>query len=83
MNSPAPREPLIASQLGWFSHAVEFAEFSPRFSLFATLFDTGFFVILAALQLSFYTVYLQFFLQLTDGVLKISANFNFYHRWLR
>ncbi len=65
------------------SDAVELAKLTTSLGLFATFFDTGFFIVLTTLQLSFNSINLQFFLQLTDGVFKISTNFNFYHLGLR
>ncbi len=65
------------------SDAVELAKLAASLSLFAALFDTGFFILLATLQLSFDSINLQFLFQLTDGVFKISTNFNFYHLGLR
>lgn len=62
-----------------FSDAIEFAELAAGLRLFATLFDAWFLVVLPAFQFSFDAVNLQFFLQLSDGVLEIAANFNFNH----
>jgi hypothetical protein len=65
------------------ANAVELAEFPACFSLLATFLDTRFFVVFTTLQLSFYPIYLQLLLQLSDGIFKVSSNFNFYHFGLR
>ena len=62
-----------------FSDTIELAEFSAGFRLFAAFLHAGFLVVFPALQFPFNTIDLQLFLQLANGVLKISTNFNFYH----
>lgn len=68
---------------GCLADSVELAEFPACFSLLATFFYTWFFVEFTTLQLSFYPIYLQLLLQLSDGIFKVSSNFNFYHLGLR
>ena len=74
---------LSCNRSGSLSNAIELAEFPACFSLFATFFDTRLFVVFTTLQLSFYPIYLQLLLQLSDGIFKVSSNFNFYHFGLR
>lgn len=65
------------------SDAVKLAELATGFRLFAPFFYARLFVVLTTLQFSFDSVNLKFLFQLTDGVFKISTNFNFYHLGLR
>ena len=74
---------LNRNRLDRLSYAIELPEFSAGFRLLAALFHTGFLVVFPAFQLSFDTIDLQFLLQLSYGVLKITTNFNFYHLGLR
>ena len=55
----------------------ELAHFSLGLSLLAALFYTRLFVILTTLQFTLYTIHLELFLKLPDGIFNVSSNFNF------
>jgi len=80
---PAMEGILSAGSSDCLANTVEFAEFPACFCLLATFLHTRFLVVFTTLQFSFNSVYLQLFLQLSDGVFKVPPNFNFYHLWLR
>jgi len=60
-------------------HPVELAELAQCLGGLTPLFDTGFFIVLASLQLPLDAIDLQLFFQLANGILQVTSYFDFYH----
>ena len=60
-------------------HSVVLAKFAQCFGRLTTFLNARFLVVFTSFQFAFYTVDLQFFLQLADRVLQVTFDFYFNH----